>query len=659
VYTQAAGSSVTSGAATIIAADVNLQGTLNAGAAAVTLRPGLLTETIGVEDASKQFSLTNAELSNITTTGTVTVGQNTNTGGITIGTDALVTQSKALTFLSAGNIVVNANGLTDAGAVTMTASGTGAITTNGPLATTGNRNIALTTTNAPITTNGPITAAGSGTVTLTAGGAVNGSVTVNNAIGSGAITLTADDIDINAPLSSTGALTLQPVTPSQSIGIAGGAGAFSLSSSDLANLTDGFSSITIGRSNGSGVITINAVTFNDPVTIQAPSGRIIVAGPITGTGNASIFLNGGGPAAVTLNAGITTAGQLISLDNTVLGADVTLDTTNAGASPAGGNITFRGTTEADSAANSRALTLTAGTGGAVTLTSAVGGTEALGSLTVSSSNTVTAAAVTTSGNIVLNSQNALSLAGAVNAGTGTITLTGGSIVQNANVSTAGTGTITATATTGPITMADGTISSTAAGTGDITYTAAATITLATLSAGGAATVNSTGGSILDGNIAPLNVATAAGATLQAGGGVIGTLAAPIDVQVTNLANVNATGQIGGVSININGTTGDNTLHFALTAPGQIYFNGVLLYPLSPLPVSFLSGSGSGLEAVLSPFQEAFIATLRESAPGAGAATGAPSVMLSVCETSTAPGDDLALKLQTFCPPDSAPAETSP
>src|SRR5207247_2342216 len=141
VYTQAAGSTVTSGAATIIAADVVLQGTVNAGAAAVTLRPGQLTETIGVEDASKQFSLTNAELGNVTTTGVVTVGIATNTGGITIGTDAAVNQAKALTFLSAGNIVLNANGLTDAGAVTMTASGTGAITTNGPLATTGNRNI--------------------------------------------------------------------------------------------------------------------------------------------------------------------------------------------------------------------------------------------------------------------------------------------------------------------------------------------------------------------------------------------------------------------------------------------------------------------------------------------------------------------------------------
>jgi hypothetical protein len=165
-------------------------------------------------------------------------------------------------------------------------------------------------------------------------------------------------------------------------------------------------------------------------------------------------------------------------------------------------------------------------------------------------------------------------------------------------------------------------------------------------------VNSTGGSILDGNVAPLNVATGAGATLQAGGGIIGTLAAPIDVLVTNLANVNATGQVGGLSIVINGTTGDNTLHFPITAPGQIYFNGVLLYPLPPPPSGLL---GNSLGALLEPIQGAIV-TLQESGPGAVAVTSAPSpsVLLSACETGTASGDEL----QTFCPPDSEPAETS-
>jgi hypothetical protein len=364
---------------------------------------------------------------------------------------------------------------------------------------------------------------------------------------------------------------------------------------------------------------------------------------------------------IALNAGITTAGQLISLDNVVLGADVTLDTTNAGASPAGANITFRSTTiDADSAVNSRALTLTAGTGGAVTLPGAVGGTQALGALTVSSSSAVTVAAVTTSGNIGLMTGGTLTVAGAITSGTGAIDLVGSSIVQNANVSTGGTGSVTATATTGGITMADGTAAS-AAGTGAVSYQAPGTITLGLLSApGGAVTVNSTGGSILDGNTAALNILAGSGATLNAGS-VIGLLAAPIDVNVGGQVNVNAGGSIFnppgpaiGTSINMAGVDADDTLHFPTTVTGQIFWNGRLLWPLAQ-PVN--APPGALLEQ---PFQGMIVA-LQQSGPGPVAVNlAAPpaSVMLSACETSSGSADDGNLKLRIFCPPDSEPVETS-
>ncbi|MDO8475553.1 MAG: hypothetical protein Q7W02_05030 [Candidatus Rokubacteria bacterium] len=147
--------------------------------------------------------------------------------------------------------------------------------------------------------------------------------------------------------------------------------------------------------------------------------------------------------------------------------------------------------------------------------------------------------------------------------------------------------MTATATAGGITMADGTVT-TAAGTGAVSYQAPGAITLGLLSApGGAVTVNSTGGSILDGNTAALNILAGTGATLTAGN-VIGTLAAPIDVDVGGLINVNAAGSIFnppgpaiGTSINPAGVDADKTLHFPLTVPGQIFWNGVLLWPLAP------------------------------------------------------------------------------
>jgi hypothetical protein len=116
--------------------------------------------------------------------------------------------------------------------------------------------------------------------------------------------------------------------------------------------------------------------------------------------------------------------------------------------------------------------------------------------------------------------------------------------------------------------------------GAIAYQAAGDLTLNTLTSGAAVTATSTGGSILDGNGAAVNVSAGTTAALQAGN-VIGSAANPLDIATVGLTNVNAGGVLAGDSIQINGTTGDNTLHFPLTVPGRIFFNGVLLHPLAP------------------------------------------------------------------------------
>jgi len=209
------------------------------------------------------------------------------------------------------------------------------------------------------------------------------------------------------------------------------------------------------------------------------------------------------------------------------------------------------------------------------------------------------------GAINLSAGGTLTVAGLITSGSGAIDLTGSSIAQNANVTTAGAGGITATATTGGITMADGTQAS-AAGTGAVSYQAPGTITLGLLSApGGSVTVNSTGGSILDGNVAALNILAGTGATLNAGG-VIGLLAAPIDVNVGGQVNVNALGSVFnppgpaiGTSINMAGVDADNTLHFPTTVTGQIFWNGVLLWPLAPpAPAKGTAGLASAVQSAL-------------------------------------------------------------
>lgn len=204
--------------------------------------------------------------------------------------------------------------------------------------------------------------------------------------------------------------------------------------------------------------------------------------------------------------------------------------------------------------------------------------------------------------------------------------------------TQGPGTVSALG--GPIVMT-GTAQSTAGG--DITYEATGDITVGRLTAGGGATVTSTGGSILDGNGVTANLSAGGSATLAAAG-VIGTAADPLDAAVSGLANVNAAGSQSGVSIAINGTTGDGTLHFSLAVPGQIVFNGVLLHPIvpptppaPPLPPAPLRPS----VPTVTIYNQMLASCEEES--GAGASVRAPAACaasLSAPQTLTAPPPEL-------------------
>ncbi|MGH7164450.1 MAG: OmpA family protein, partial [Nitrospiraceae bacterium] len=541
------------------------------------------------------------------------------TVGITSGNNVTVVDSNALDL---GNATVSSSlNVTAGGAITQTAgtlnAGPGSVTLNG----TG-----IGTVLAPVqTTAGAITAgAGSGgvfitesdgasfTATATGAGAINltstaGTLTIAGATstGSGPVTLTSDSMAIAAPVSSTGALTLQPVTPGQSIGIAGGAGGLSLSGASLANLTDGFSSITIGRSNGTGTMTVNAVTFNDPVTLQSPAGgTIAVNGQITGAGNASVTLDG---VATTLGANIVTAGNPITINDPVtLSAPVTLDAANAGGAPAGANLTVAGTMN-----GAQALTLQAGTSGTIALNGAIGGITPVAGLTIGNAGDVTFAGnVITTGNLMqtagtgtttLNgatvggtlsfTTNAITLATAPVAVTGgNITLAAASTVtQNANLTAAGAGTINATTTVGAITMAP--TASTASGTGAITYSAGTDVILGSLSTGSAVNVTAQGGSILSAGGAATHVTAGANSTLQALGGVVGTSAMPITVNVNpGTLGVAATTQIGGFSGVLTGTVvPSNTLNLLNVPPGCVSFNGACVTTsTNGIPLSLLT-----------------------------------------------------------------------
>jgi predicted nucleotidyltransferase len=130
---------------------------------------------------------------------------------------------------------------------------------------------------------------------------------------------------------------LQPVRQDQHISVAGtgdaGSGSLDLTTTDLGALADGFSTITIGRVNGTGRIYIpyNQFGWKDPVTFNAPDGGILTADVsdsvtesyaddpdsyniFTGTGDASFTFMADSPTTFWLNGNIKTAGGDVFID---------------------------------------------------------------------------------------------------------------------------------------------------------------------------------------------------------------------------------------------------------------------------------------------------------------------------------------------------------
>ena len=393
-------------------------------------------------------------------TGTVTLNSSAGgvnqTGGSLTAANLLLTGSGSFALNQAGNnvgtIASNLNGslnYTDADTLTIGTVGAtyGILTTGGSLSL--NANGITQTAGGPVVTGGGAYTAGAG----------NGAYTANAAVaaGAGSITITADGIDfLGGPgsVTGTGTVLLQPSTDATSIGIGSESGTLQLSTADIEALADGFYSITIGRTAGQHVIRIGAITFNDPVTVQAPvsPGHIYVDGQITGIGDASITLDGPG-ATTTLNADIVTAGAPIMISDSVeIGtANVLLDTTNAGGAPAGADIHITGTTDS-TAGNAYSLRFNSGSNGNIALSGAVGNNNMLNVLTVTNSNSAAFESSLTANTVVLTNTTtgqSITFSAAATIGTLTTAAHGYNVVFN------GGGTVTTDATflnTGTVTL---------------------------------------------------------------------------------------------------------------------------------------------------------------------------------------------------------------
>ena len=90
--------------------------------------------------------------------------------------------------------------------------------------------------------------------------------------------LNADNINIDgSTVSGNGDLTIQPRTAATTIGLGGGVGTLNLTDTELANLSDGFASITIGKSDA-GNVDLDTAVFNDSLTLIGASTSDAVTG---------------------------------------------------------------------------------------------------------------------------------------------------------------------------------------------------------------------------------------------------------------------------------------------------------------------------------------------------------------------------------------------
>jgi hypothetical protein len=225
--------------------------------------------------------------------------------------------------------------------------GTGAMAVIGSAGDGDSNGVRLSTTS-----GGRLLANGAGTITVTATGAGSGAdfqagsdslVGDGTGVGlataaSGAVTVNADTIDWQGTLAvqSTGALTIQPRTASTTIGLGGGSGMLSLDDTELGFLQDGFSSITIGKSDA-GNIDINTASFADPLTLLTAAEILDNAGTDlnmtsgdTATGNGTVAPGQATTAGVLTIAG-TPNGSFAFANSTTFEVEIGGNTPGVGA----------------------------------------------------------------------------------------------------------------------------------------------------------------------------------------------------------------------------------------------------------------------------------------------------------------------------------------
>jgi filamentous hemagglutinin family protein len=313
------------------------------GTGVLTLRPVLDTVSTGVAGGAGTFNLSTADLDNITDGWTrIDIGLSTNDQPINVNA---YTWRDSVRFLS-DNGVITINGAQNVGANDLFLLSDANPVINAPLIGSGTLDFQTAATNTTVGVAG-----GAGTFNLSTAdlgqiadgwnqisiGRTNSTVAMNvNAYtwldsvlfqsSTGVITIAGNqDVGnnnlrirssanpvINGTLTGSGALTLDTMTASTTIGVGGGAGTYNISAAELNNITDGWANIIIGNTAGTGAMVVNGRTWNDNLRLQTSTGVITIAGAQNLGSNDLTIQSSGNPA---INADIIGTGALSLFNN--------------------------------------------------------------------------------------------------------------------------------------------------------------------------------------------------------------------------------------------------------------------------------------------------------------------------------------------------------
>lgn len=142
-----------------------------------------------------------------------------------------------------------------------------------------------------ITVDSAITWANGNKLTLDA----HNQIIINQAIsGNNLHMIAGGDVVLAGTLSGTGTLTIEQRADNITMGLGGGAGTLNLTVAEIANIQNGWGDIILGRQTSSVTTTVNALTWNDNLTLRSGAGVISIAGVQTTTaGNNLTFITDG------------------------------------------------------------------------------------------------------------------------------------------------------------------------------------------------------------------------------------------------------------------------------------------------------------------------------------------------------------------------------